>query len=702
MSLPVVEKQDPLSTFVFYLLREKHLQIIIPDFEISSCKEIFSNPSCHEACFGLARLYGLGGKFQRALEFLGMALSYKNDQVYKKWQSTLTVKVTKHFETEAIQPRSIFSGLLCCNAVRSQGSVLEMLQSYPECYESLWGYLELSMKGFAELDHPEHYATKIKDVNSYIGYLAWSEVYFRRNEWQKGLDILKQLVSTYSNRPEAYIKLWYHYYYNVKDYEQADGVMCEAILMITSQEYHNYYILFCAYAAKTLFKLKRIRECLDLLQRKFIENPTYSLFLYMYGRYCAKSDDYMYNGTAIGSLQECIRLCDNGKYGFIYYWLSKAYIQGRQYIEAYETVKLALQYLDPSSSRKVVELRRWMVDIQGSMQKIEEVEKILASDLDSEGLKKCKQICEEVKDFHKLTVDVLYSKMLWKTGRHDEALKKLYAVSGISTVKMNAHFLLLQYLGEQNNLKCMKTIACEMVVKCKNPQVPASIWMKANILYAKILLKNKKPGKAILILKLLAKVLPPIPFVNIAYTKLLQRANNLQDLTSAHHLILPSYNAYIYSTYKNSFKEGSLDAREFSQRLIAEEAAPMPAVIEKFKQRRSDRTVSEKFHEFRMYSKKRTHEDKEHEIEEKKENTLLGVQIPAAREFKALSICSDPIFLYKIGKIAMENRVSIQDGVCAINDYMELLRFEKDKHKRLKMLEKAQKISFQLSRIIKD
>ena len=32
--------------------------------------------------------------------------------------------------------------------------------------------MELSMKGFGVLDLPEYYASKIKDINKYIGYLA--------------------------------------------------------------------------------------------------------------------------------------------------------------------------------------------------------------------------------------------------------------------------------------------------------------------------------------------------------------------------------------------------------------------------------------------------------------------------------------------------------------------------------------------------
>jgi hypothetical protein len=102
-----------------------------------------------------------------------------------------------------------------------------------------------------------------------------------------------------------------------------------------------------------------------------------------------------------------------------------------------------------------------------------------------------------------------------------------------------------------------------------------------------------------------------------------------------------------------------------------------------------------------MYKKKKTQEDIEIGDEDKKDNTLLGVNIQQSREFKSLTVCSDPMFLYKIGKIAGKHRVSLQDGICAINDYIELMKFEKDRFKRLKMLEKAEKVRSQLYHIIK-
>ena len=179
--------------------------------------------------------------------------------------------------------------------------------------------MELSLKSCAELEPPQYFATKIKELDNYFGYLAWVEVIFSRNEWKIGIDILLELIRIYGGRPEAYLKLWEHYYYTVKDYERAEDAAAEAILKVTSNDYHQYYILLSIFLSKALFKLKKIRECLDFLQRKFIENPTYPVFLYHYGRFCTKCEDYLFNGSAIGALNECIRLCDVSRYGLIYY-----------------------------------------------------------------------------------------------------------------------------------------------------------------------------------------------------------------------------------------------------------------------------------------------------------------------------------------------------------------------------------------------
>jgi hypothetical protein len=175
----------------------------------------------------------------------------------------------------------------------------------------------------------------------------------------------------------------------------------------------------------------------------------------------------------------------------------------------------------------------------------------------------------------------------------------------------------------------------------------------------------------------------------------------LQDLAYAHMQTLETCNAYNFSTYKNSFIGSNGEVRDFAQRLIAEEAAPLPVAGNlTFKQRKSDRYFTERFSEMRVFLKKKTQDEVPQEGEEHKENTLLGIKIPT-NQFQALTLCSDFRFLYKIAKIAMKHSISVQDGMCAIKDYVELLRLERDKGVKEVMGEKAEKIRRALEEMIK-
>ena len=58
----------------------------------------------------------------------------------------------------------------------------------------------------------------------------------------------------------------------------------------------------------------------------------------------------------------------------------------------------------------------------------------------------------------------------------------------------------------------------------------------------------------------------------------------------------------------------------------------------------------------------------------------------------SFSICSDPIFLYQIAKISYKYGISQNDSLCAIKDFIELLKYEKDKAKRDDLNTKALKL----------
>lgn len=95
---------------------------------------------------------------------------------------------------------------------------------------------------------------------------------------------------------------------------------------------------------------------------------------------------------------------------------------------------------------------------------------------------------------------------------------------------ISAYLVLLEYLEERKEFEDMNEIGKEMVKFCNNPNISTFVWIKAHILYAKILVLNQDYTKAIFLLKCLAKVFPPMPYIEIPYTMYLQRATTYQEL----------------------------------------------------------------------------------------------------------------------------------------------------------------------------
>jgi len=98
--------------------------------------------------------------------------------------------------------------------------------------QSRYAYLKLKPKNKAEA-----YSFEIKRIDEYLGYIAWTEKYSYsadQSHLNDCKDVLKELISKYPNRPEAYLKLW----------------------KIYSQQKH-------------------VEECIDISERLFIEGTEY-------------------------------------------------------------------------------------------------------------------------------------------------------------------------------------------------------------------------------------------------------------------------------------------------------------------------------------------------------------------------------------------------------------------------------------------
>lgn len=650
----------------------------IPDFELEICKSYFSdlimtNCKCHEAYFGLCRLYSYESRYKEALKYINQAISIHPEPFYMMWSVVLGVKCS-----QAVKDTTALSKFFCCLSVKQnpQNLLFSRLEALPRSVETFWCYMELSRLGIGP-QTAEYYATRIKDIDSYYGYLAWSELYLI-TYWEKGVGILKQIIKEYPYRPEAYAKLWNYYYYTIKDYEQAEDIASEAFLKVTDSDYNHYYILFCIACAKSYFKNGKTSSALELLQRKFIENSEYPIFLYQFGRLCCKSEDFSYNGSCIGALKECLSLCNNNKLGCIYYWLSKAYMQNRYHLEAYKYIIKGLEKLTPAHPNKKKQLSQWGNDMKIYISEIQKAYQLLSKDVSPKALVECLGVIKKIKNFHKLTSNILSAKLMWKIGKRQEAIEKFNFICNMSTVKISGYIELLKCLKEINDLPTLEKTAAQMMIKSKNPQVPTHVWVKSNILYAKALIANKKPAKAIIVLKCISKVFTPIPYANIEYTKALQKANSISDILSPNSDILQ-----IYDTYKNSFN----NPREVSFKIIDEKDAPVPE-IQTDKKKTIEKTLSQGMQTYKKFSIDVS--DNYHDQPDESVTLISDIQV--GNNWEGISICSKPKFLYLIGKLSLKSNMFIEDGICAIKDYVELLKFMKNQQKKQIRLQKAEKI----------
>lgn len=305
-------KLEPTSCLMLYIVSAKASRDIIPDYEIRQSFKAFNNllskvGDCHEAHFGLGKLYSHLGKMDKAINHLKDATRLNiKDEAYKLWYALVQSKSFCTTKGEALTCKML---LLAGNKGRAK-------------IETLWGFLYLSftklLDSAKDIELPQFYATRIKDIDIYYGYLAWSEIFFREGQTKKADDILKALTEIYPERPEAYFKLWESFYKN-RLFDGAEAVAQKGFSKISNTENSFYNIILCIAYSKTLFKQNKFRECFQVLQKHYLENPIYSVLLYKYGKFCIKSLDLTFLGTAIGALEESLKLCDEFRYGSIYY-----------------------------------------------------------------------------------------------------------------------------------------------------------------------------------------------------------------------------------------------------------------------------------------------------------------------------------------------------------------------------------------------
>ena len=201
-------------------------------------------------------------------------------------------------------------------------------------------------------------------------------------------------------------------------------------------------------------------------------------------------------------------------------------------------------------------------------------------------------------------------------------------------------------------------------------------------MYAKALVLNNKPKKAILALKIIAKVFTP--HYNLQYTLALQKAESVYELITTNFII----------NTMNSTNNEFFNNKEFFHKDSDEYDAPVPE-LQRYKEKKYENQG--KFASFRKVSLNIN--DKDDDFID--QNIEFFVENPVETQFIPISVSSSPKFLYLIAKISASCNLCIEDGLCALEDYLFLLNFSKNPEKKASNLEKSYQLQKTLTNNLK-
>lgn len=669
---------EPGSCFLWYILPKSAFKDVISDYEMSKCKKIFKSildkePLCHEAQFGLGKLLAHQGLVDRARKHVGNALGIvPYDKLYKIWNAVLQKKEFKN-RAEAVS---------ACNLSKY------LFVEYPNQLEILWGRMRLGFSKLVEcpkdLEQPQVSAARIREIDDYYGYLAWSEVFMNtpapkrvllplttqnpsENLSEKGVHVLQELIRCFPDRPEAYLRLWQYYTTN-SQHNQALEVATECFLKVA--EYPEYFSVICLNLAKSNFFLGFVAKSLDILQQKHKERPTFSVFLYQYGKLCVKTGQDSYLPTGIGALREVLRNCDKARIGKINYWLFKAFIRYKDLTSAVKALQNAGLKI---KSGKKTEIIKNELKLYSRLISLLQSAQAWVQDEKDEKWEKFWIICQEISTFDSYQSDLLISQGLWKLGKDLEAIENLLKSVNKSS-KLQSYFQLLKYLIAKEDYRTAHREGKIMLKKSKNS--PIQDWIKAHILYAFTLMHNQKPYKGIILLKCLGKSFPYIPYTFIPYVQQLRKANCIEDLYDAVENALEASVNYTESSFQldkilspalvATYSEEKLSNQDICNKLLNEDSI--------FTETNSsvgvkDISISGIFNKYR--NSKASGSSCNSFNSEKLKNLMKSYE---QCYFVGYGISSNPKFLFAIGKISSICSVEIEDGLCAIEDYIEIVK----------------------------
>lgn len=625
----------------------------------------------HEDLFSIGKMFCNEGNFTQGIIYFNKAkASAQYIEKYKLWKSMAMIKLVNDYPKLKEDDSS-----LCCASRRNLSKrdylmkIVNKLIIQSVNVESLWCLMEISLlDGLIlgeEIEPSRYYAAKIKKIDNFYGLLAWVQIYLKENSPDTP-NLLLELISSYPYRPEPYYIAW-SYFFTKKKFDRSKEVAIEAFLKITSVDNEHFYIVNCLNLAKSYYYCGEFTNCIDLLHKKYLENPRYPIFLYTMCKYCVLSEDFSFSGIAKGNLKELLRLCSDSRRGSIYYYLFKSYWLTRQFPQAFKYAYKANICLSSKKKEKKAETEKRMIELQPFIKKIKEIqEKIVNRKVGEEELKEC----EWIRDFHKPSAELIMADILFAKGDRNDAITLLKTMISTSRLETSAYFKLLIY--DQLNTE---TTFRGLLARAKNCQIPTQIWVKANLLYAKFMFKSCHYNKCFYVLRVLVKMLPPLPDLFLPYCTSLQQAENLQELANTFTSIIQDPSPRSNQNY--------LNIRDLTLKIS--EDAPLPkSAVSKRKKQAAGKPI-------KAFNSLAIDINPDEAIEEEK------IFSPHDNEINNFCVCSKPKFLYYIAKFSSRIGRNKQEGLFAIKDYVELLKLEKDAEKQQVLVKKAQKVQMALS-----
>lgn len=506
-------------------------------------------------------------------------------------------------------------------------------------------------------------ATRLKKLDSYLGYLAWGEVFKGEKNEDRQLSVLREMLRLDSGRPEAYYKLW-RYHYDNKQFRESEEIAAAAFVRVTNLVYSHYFILFCICYAKSFVKTGKIRAALELLQQKYMEHKKHGIFLYFYGKICIKSQEESYMICGITAMEECLRVCDVSIHGKILYWLGNAYNTNDEITKSNSSLQRALKLLSNADKQKVSQINLLLGRQSALMAKLKQIENNKFSLRQDE-------IAQRISETHPIEGILAFGQSVWA---QDKQAGFNFLYNYRSTVsRCDYFFLLFKYAKSLKDFSALKKQSKKLLRKVKNLSISTSDWVNCHIWYAKALAYTGKPEKGIILLKCLGKVFPNIPYLDIKYVKFLTAAETVEDLLDCN--ITQTYrqsihivsNAYLQALATRNvplfLQEKKFEAQNIylSDSIIENSPNPSELIPEDRNSLRPSHRLRTDLGKFSNYSKFAS------------QNFEFMLEKRTKAGFFGFSFSSDPEFLLIISKIALRHETGIKDGLLAIEDYLEII-----------------------------